>query len=76
MAVQIEISNSFEAPVWAGAFAWVRAEAKRHGLACRMDRRSLWLVLERVKFTVAGYPDNVLQFTHGYNTGIAVHDAT
>lgn len=75
MAAHLEISNSFESPVWAGASAWVRAEAARQGLACKMERRRHWLVLERVKFTVAGHPHDVLRFARRYNVAIAAYNA-
>lgn len=71
MPTQLEISNSFESPVWAGASAWVHAEAGRNGLACKLERRRHWLVLERVKFTVAGQPRDVLRFARRYNAAIA-----
>lgn len=75
MAAHLEIQNSFESPVWAGASAWLRAEAERHGLACKLERRRHWLVLERVKFTVAGQPRDVLRFALRYNAAIAEFNA-
>lgn len=75
MAAHLEIRNSFESPVWAGASAWVRAEAERHGLTCKMECRRHWLVLERVKFTVAGQPRDVLRFACRYNAAIAAYTA-
>lgn len=75
MPTQLEISNRFEAPVWAGASAWVRAEAACQGLTCRIERKRHWLLLERVHFTVAGQPRAVLQFARRYNAAIAAYNA-
>ena len=75
MTTQLEISNSFEAPVWAGGSAWVRAEAARLELTCQMQCKRHWLVLERVHFTVAGSPRAVLQFARRYNAAIAAYNA-
>lgn len=75
MAAHLETSDCFESPVWAEASAWVRAEAERHGLTCKMERRRHWLVLERVKFTVAGDPRDVLRFARRYNAAIAAYNA-
>ncbi|CAN7475581.1 hypothetical protein LJR074_003202 [Acidovorax sp. LjRoot74] len=75
MPTQLEISDCFESLLWAEASAWVRAEAERHGLTCKMERRRHWLVLERVKFTVAGHPRDVLRFARRYNAAIAAFNA-
>ena len=75
MSAQLEISNSFEAPVWACASDWVQSEAKRLGLNCEMTRRRHWLLFEQVNFSVKGEPRAVLRFARRYNAAIDEYNA-
>ena len=49
--------------------------AARLGLACQMERRRHWILLERVEFTVSGDPHAVLRFARAYNAAIDAYNS-
>ena len=61
--------------MWADASSWVRSMAARLGLACQMERRRHWILLERVEFTVSGDPHAVLRFARAYNAAIDAYNS-